>query len=357
MYKLVFSLIWWLGFAIAVGLMLGLYFDIEFIGLHVESLFLVVGIQHMVVLVILGFLAIKLDKDDNIEVGNRVATMGYLHTLIGTSVALIMTAKFGADMIEHINTIISPIGSALITSIIGWAFGKEMERDRYRYKIEKTERAEDAMEFLADKLITVAHQIEKSSQAWNTNIEQGVSQLVSTTQELNTQMNASVNNSQEVMEGLTKNFSNLYQQMELNLEGMNKLVNEDLEKASQISKASIEESMKTFQLQFALLEKSISSMEKNFSQSSKDADRVFKNSIDTFEKSLEQVATISKEWDRHIKSMKRFSTHSESALDQLSYSSQKVIDEISTVANNIPTAGKMIDEIDSFISKLKAKDR
>lgn len=355
MYKLVFSLIWWLGFAITVGLMLGLYFDVGIIERHVASLFLIIGIQHMVVLVILGFLAIKIDNDDNVEVGSRVATMGYLHTLIGTSVALIMTAKFGADMIEHINTIISPIGSALITSIIGWAFGKEMERDRYRYKLEKTEKAENAMEFLSDKLITVAHQIEQSSQAWNKNIEQGVTQLVSTTQELNTQMNLSVHNSQEVMDGLTKSFSNLHQQMQTNLEEMNQLITKDLEKASKVSKATIEESMRTFQLQFELLEKSISSMEKNFSQSSKDADRVFKNSIDTFEKSLDQMGSISKEWDRHIKSMKRFSTHSESALDQFTYSSQKVIDEISTVANNIPKAGKMIDEIDTFISKTKIK--
>jgi len=65
---------------------------------------------------------------------------------------------------------------------------------------------------------------------------------------------------------------------------------------------------------------------------------------------------IAKEWDKHLKTMKRFSTHSESAMEQLSHTSQKVIDEISTIAHSLPKAGKMISDLDDFIAKLKEKD-
>jgi len=64
-------------------------------------------IQHMVLLVVLGFLSIK-ERADNIEVASRVATMGYLHTLIGTAVALVLTAKYGSEVIEHVENFTLP---------------------------------------------------------------------------------------------------------------------------------------------------------------------------------------------------------------------------------------------------------
>jgi type I site-specific restriction endonuclease len=68
------------------------------------------------------------------------------------------------------------------------------------------------------------------------------------------------------------------------------------------------------------------------------------------------MGEIAKEWDKHIKTMKRFSTHSESAMEQFTLTSQKVINEISTIAHSLPNAGKMISDLDDFIAKLKEKD-
>lgn len=357
MIRLLFTTIWWFGFFVAVSLMLGLYLNVTFIEQYVNVLFLAVGVQHMVILVILGFLAIFKERDDNIEVGNRVATMGYLHTLIGTSVALIMTAKFGgAEMIEHIDTIISPIGSALITSIIGWAFGKEMERERYRYKLESTEKSDNALEFLADKVARAALQIEQGSKEWRENMERSSTQLLSSSQKLEESINSANQTSKESVEALSKSFEKLYEQMSHNLEMMHQTIEQDLGRSTQETQRVLKNSTEQFTQQFELMERQISSVERNFEASSKDANRVFKKSIETFDNSLGQMNIIAKEWDKHIRNMKKFSTHSESALENLTEHSQKVIDEFSNVAKNLPSAGKVISDIDDFLSKLK-RDR
>jgi archaellum component FlaC len=340
---MLFSVVWWLGFVIAVGLMLGLYANIAFIERYVGVLFLAVGIQHMVLLVILGFLSIVQERDDNIEVGNRVSTMGYLHTLIGTSVALIMTSKFGgAEMIAHIDAIIAPIGSALITSIIGWAFGKEMERERYRFKLSSTEESDNALEFLAQKVTNAGLKIEKSSNLWVENIEKSTNQLISSSKRLEETIRDAEQTSQKSIQELSQLFSTLYETIE-----------RDLQSVSSESQHIIATSTQQFKTQFDQIERQINSVEKNFEYSSKDANRVYKKTIETFDMSLVQMNVIAKEWEKHIRNMKKFSTHSDSALDNLTEQSQKVIDELSQVAHSLPSAGKILSDIDSFLAKIK----
>ncbi len=343
MIKMLFSIVWWLGFVISVALMLGLYANITFIERYVGVLFLAIGIQHMLLLVVLGFLSIIQERDDNIEVGNRVSTMGYLHTLIGTSVALIMTSKFGgAEMIAHIDAIIAPIGSALITSIIGWAFGKEMERERYRFKLSSTEESDNALEFLAQKVTNAGLKIEKSSNIWVQNIEKSTNQLISSSQKLEETIRDAQQTSQQSIQELSQLFRTLYETIE-----------RDLQSVSSESQHIISTSTQQFKTQFDQIERQINSVEKNFEYSSKDANRVYKKTIETFDTSLVQMSVIAKEWEKHIRNMKRFSTHSDSALDNLTEQSQKVIDELSQVAQSLPSAGKILSDIDSFLAKIK----
>ncbi len=317
MIRLLFSAIWWFGFVVAIGLMLGLYLGVAFIERYVDILFLAVGIQHMIILVLLGFFAIIKERDDNIEVGNRVATMGYLHTLIGTSVALIMTSKYGgSEMIEHIDSIIAPIGSALITSIIGWAFGKEMERERYRYKLESAEKSNNALEFLAKRVERSAQLIEQSSIKWVESMEYSTTQLTNSAKKLENTVETVAKGAYRDIEALSKSFTELHEEME----------------------------------------RALRLMEKNFEHSLEDANRVFKRSVDTFDTGLSQMNQIAKEWDRHLRSMKKFSNHSESALENLTEQSQKVIDEFAHVAKSIPSASAVISEIDDFLAKLR-RDR
>ena len=355
MIKMLFSVIWWFGFAIAIMLMIGLYADVAFIRDNAGGLFLVVGIQHMLILVVLGFFAIK-ERADNIEVGSRIATMGYLHTLIGTSVALILTAKYGSEVIEHVENIIAPIGSSLLTSIIGWAFGKEMERDKYRLKISTEEETNNALEFLAQKVTNSAVLIEKSSLLWAETIDKSTHQVKNTSQQLEIELKESVQRSQEMSELLSQSFENIYKKMEQNLEGISTVMERDLKNTSDYSQKIIKDSLTILEEQFKQIEQSTQLMKNQFERNSTDADKVFRTSIDTFDNGLSKMGDIAKEWDKHLKNMKRFSTHSESAIEQLTHTSQKVIDEISTIAHTLPKAGDMLSNLDDFISNLKKRD-
>jgi hypothetical protein len=355
MIKMLFSAIWWFGFAIAIGLMIGLYADVAFIQDNAGGLFLLVGVQHMLVLVVLGFFAIR-EKADNIEVGNRIATMGYLHTLIGTSVALILTAKYGSEVIEHVENIIAPIGSSLLTSIIGWAFGKEMERDKYRLRIASEEETNNALEFLAQKVSNSAVLIEKSSRLWAETIDKSTHQVKNTSQQLEISLKESVQRSQEMSELLSQSFENTYKQMEQNLKGISIVMERDLTNTSDYSQKIIRDSLLILEEQFKQIEQSTQVMKNQFERNATDADKVFRTSIDTFDNGLNKMGEIAKEWDKHLKNMKRFSTHSESAIEQLTYTSQKVIDEISTIAHTLPKAGDMLSSLDDFISNLKKRD-
>ena len=355
MIKILFSVIWWVGFVIAIMLMIGLYADIEFIRKYAGSLFLLIGIQHMVLLVVLGFFAIK-ERADNIEVASRIATMGYLHTLIGTAVALILTAQYGSEVIEHVENIIAPIGSSLLTSIIGWAFGKELERDKYRLKISSEEESNNALEFLAQKVTHSAILIEKSSILWVETINKSSRQVQNTSQELEKQFTESIERTQETTDLLSKSFENIYKKMEKSLEGLTTVMERDLQNTSDYSQKIIKDSVFILEEQFKEIEQSTQLMKNHFERSSTDADKVFRTSIDTFDNGLSKMNDIAKEWDRHLKNMKRFSTHSESAIDQLTHTSQKVIDEISTIAHTLPKAGVMLNNLDDFISKIKKRD-
>lgn len=356
MIKMLFSTLWWFGFAIAIILMIGLYFEVEFIQTYAGGLFLLIGIQHMTILVILGFLAIRDKRVDNIEIGNRVSTMGYLHTLIGTSVALIMTAHYGSDVIEHVENIIAPIGSSLLTSIIGWAFGKEMERDKYRLKLSAEEESNHALEFLAQKVIHSAELINSSSKLWSETIDKSSHQINNITQTLDIELKNSIARTEEMQKILSQSFDNLYKQMEQNLNRMSSSIEKDLDNTSKYSQKIITDSVDILQEQFKLMEHSTQSMKNQFERTSTDAEKVFRSSVTSFDDALNKMSGISKEWDKNLKIMRRFSTHSESAMEQLTLTSQKVIDEIATIAHSLPKAGRMISDLDIFITKLKEKD-
>ena len=223
MVKTVFSIIWWVGFLVAIGLMVGLYLDIDVIkNINSKNLFLILGITHMALLVILGFWSIIKFEDDNVEVANRVSTMGYLHTLIGTSIAIIAMGSIeNGDISTNMNLIIIPIGSALITSIIGWAFGKEMERDRYRFVSSKREEVDDSLEFLAEKIRMVGLNLEATSMEWGASIDRIVNKLLATTERVERNMEASQKSfekssqdSQEFLNQLVNAFQKIFTQME-----------------------------------------------------------------------------------------------------------------------------------------------
>lgn len=87
---------------------------------------LFVSLPHMVVIIVLGYLVPIKDRP---SVGERIQTAGYLHTLIGFSATL---SHVGADVFV-MSEIMRPLGSALITSILGWFFGSEIASPSSRH--------------------------------------------------------------------------------------------------------------------------------------------------------------------------------------------------------------------------------
>jgi len=243
-----FTFIWWIGFLIAVGLMIWFYMDTN--AISNKNIFLIVGVTHMAFLVIFGFWVMLKREEDNVEVASRVSTMGYLHTLIGTSIALIQMASITGSINGHLKEILIPIGSALLTSIIGWAFAKEMERDRYRFIFSSQEEIDNSLDFLAKKIRKVGMNLEATSVGWEKSIEHTINKLVASTNRLDHSIKTveegfekSAKTSEEFLNNLHSAFQKTFEQMgEISTEWNKHLV--ALEKFSQQADGSLEELFK-----------------------------------------------------------------------------------------------------------------
>ena len=82
-----FDWVWWIGFIGAVVLVF-----ITKLGVMTNWAVLIYGVTHMTLLTLLGLKAVHKGKS-NMDIGHRISTMGYLHTFIGTSVALILASN------------------------------------------------------------------------------------------------------------------------------------------------------------------------------------------------------------------------------------------------------------------------
>ncbi len=93
---------------------------------HSESLaglgwfFLVFGIAFVFFIGRQGF---KVDEENRLIAGNKVQTAGYLYTLFGFSLILLMIRQ---EETPDIQALMFPMGGALITSILGWFLGGEI---------------------------------------------------------------------------------------------------------------------------------------------------------------------------------------------------------------------------------------
>ena len=83
------------------------------------------GIGHMFVLIGLGMFGVQ--QGEKVVAGAKIQTAGYLHTLIGFTAAM-MSITTNPQDIEHFSMLplLVPLGSALLTSILGWFAGGEI---------------------------------------------------------------------------------------------------------------------------------------------------------------------------------------------------------------------------------------
>ncbi|NES18976.1 MAG: hypothetical protein F6K41_08615 [Symploca sp. SIO3E6] len=92
-----------------------------------SSLLLIEGICHLAILIYWGYFRIR-DSPGKIYAGERIQTAGYLHTLIGFTLAICLlgTGAIEINEAEDFSDLLLPMGSALVTSIIGWSLGGEI---------------------------------------------------------------------------------------------------------------------------------------------------------------------------------------------------------------------------------------
>ncbi len=136
---------------------------------------LILSMVHMVILTFIAWINILGRKGDHIDIGIRLSTTGYVHTLIGTCAALISAASFKGD-IHEIQEIINPIGSALGTSIIGWSMGKEMQRAVWSAEKEEIgyqDELENSFREFSAQIRRLSSRLEESGKEW----EKGVTRL------------------------------------------------------------------------------------------------------------------------------------------------------------------------------------
>lgn len=80
--------------------------------------------MHMLVLIAIGGSLLK-SLEDRTVASVKIQTAGYLHTLIGFTAALLNISQINAEQFSFI-PLLAPLGSALITSILGWFVGGEL---------------------------------------------------------------------------------------------------------------------------------------------------------------------------------------------------------------------------------------
>lgn len=88
-----------------------------------SDLILVFAVAHVLALALMGVFAAG---GDRARAGIRVQTAGYLHTLIGFAAALYRLDAGNPAMAN----VLTPLGSALSTSILGWWLGGELSGER-----------------------------------------------------------------------------------------------------------------------------------------------------------------------------------------------------------------------------------
>ena len=92
---------------------------------------LAVSISHMLALTVIAWVQVanRRRAPANLDdVARRLANTGYVHTLIGVIASLALVGRVDLLTDAGLSALVTPMGAALITSIIGWWMGGEIQR-------------------------------------------------------------------------------------------------------------------------------------------------------------------------------------------------------------------------------------
>ena len=269
-----FDWAWWIGFILAIVTVFIIKFGI------MENMLIVLfyGIGHMTLLTFLGLQAIKQGKS-NIDIGHRISTMGYLHTLIGTTVALILASNHnseGQNILNQMDLIIVPIGSALITSIIGWAIGTELERSIHGTREDTI--VDHALNNLSDDINYLGKELRNSTSNWMSSIDKTIEKLEESTDNLESKFEKTLtvssskldNDSKILMDKYFSSFDYLFKQLENQIKTTQNSFNNSSDDATKI----MTNLMVAFESIFKRMDNHAIQIEQNFKSSTNSANRV-----------------------------------------------------------------------------------
>ena len=345
-----FDWIWWIGFGGAVLIVIVIIMGIIDNTLIVLSY----GIIHMILLSFLGGTVIA-KRGGNIDIGHRISTMGYLHTLIGTSVALILASNHNTEsqnILNQMDSIIVPIGSALITSIIGWAVGTEMERSVHGTKEETI--VDNALGNLEENINNLGKELEKSTQRWSDIINETIENLTTSTQDLEIRYQKALllssskldNDSKILMDKYFSSFENVFNQVGKQVT----IIQKKFDKSSDDATKVMSNLMIAFESIFKRMNDQATGIEKNFKLSSDSANKVIedlslsykklltqtKNNVDRIETNLnksgdsadEAIERFIKSFESLFNTMQTYSNRMEKDFEKSTKNAKEIMDEL-----------------------------
>jgi len=329
-----FGVVMWLGLGTALSIALMSVFGMDWY----PTLLLEISLGHMILLSIIAWIQVWRKKSDNVDIGSRVATTGYIHTLIGTCAALIAAAGFDGSNLNEIQQIIKPIGAALGTSIIGWWMGNEIQlvtRDKtdegmisYRNK----EQVEKSLEELASSVRNLSLKLTESGEHWEKSADNIRKKFENASDEMLKKWLDTVNQVRKKLVGASDDIVKEWKASVKNVETQ-------LNEASKILVKACDELNKKLE---EIRTKGLSTATSTVSELSTQIEKTLKEAkaqLDLFKSSAKSIADESKNTSIF---MKAISSRSETTADKLK--------ELNKSLENV---NKIIEEADKLLAQLR----
>ena len=130
---------------------------------------LAVSVGHMLGLTVLAWAQVasrQRTPADLGDVGGRLTTTGYLHTLLGVFASLSQLGRVDLLTAAGLSALVTPMGTALITSIIGWWMGGEIQRPCWsNAPLAAVARIDQHLALLCDRLAALNTSVSRATAA------------------------------------------------------------------------------------------------------------------------------------------------------------------------------------------------
>jgi len=329
-----FGVIMWLGLGTALYIALMPVFGMDWY----PTLLLEISLGHMILLSIIAWVQVWRKTADNVDIGSRVATTGYIHTLIGTCAALVAAAGFDGGNLNEIQQIIKPIGAALGTSIIGWWMGNEIQlaslnkTDEGLISYRNKEQVEKSLEELASSVRNLSLKLTESGVHWENSADNIRRKFENASDDMVKKWQDTVNNVLKKLDGASDDIVKEWQTSVKNVETQLNTASGVLVKACHALNKKLEE-IRTIGLSTAT--STVSELSTQIENTLKEA----KTQLDLFKSSAKSIADES--------------TKTSTSMKTISSGAKTTADKFQEVNKSLENISKIIEEADKLLAQLR----